>query len=227
MNTLTKIALLAACCFALPLGQLAAATNQPEPPLNKIVDDPSLPRVLLIGDSISIGYTSPVRTLLKGKANLHRIPENGGPTTNGIAKLDAWLGTSHWDVIHFNFGLHDLKLVSAGQRRISVEEYEKNLRQIVLRLKTTKARLIWANTTPVPPPAGKLARLTDDVPAYNAAAARVMKENVIAIDDLFGLTLPQLSKIQRPENVHFTEEGYSVLAAQVASVIASVLPKQK
>src|SRR5262245_2767243 len=80
------------------------------PAFEKVVDDPKLPRVLLVGDSISIGYTLPVRTLLKGKANVHRVPENGGPTTNGLAKLSAWLGNGKWDVIHFNFGLHDLKL---------------------------------------------------------------------------------------------------------------------
>lgn len=44
-----------------------------------ITDTPGLPRVLLIGDSISMGYTLPVRDLLKGRANVHRIPENGTP----------------------------------------------------------------------------------------------------------------------------------------------------
>ncbi len=59
--------------------------------------------MLLIGDSISIGYTMPVRKLLEGKANVHRIPTNGGPTKNGIANIDNWLGTKKWDVIHFNW----------------------------------------------------------------------------------------------------------------------------
>jgi acyl-CoA thioesterase-1 len=130
-------------------------------------------------------------------------------------------------VIHFNFGLHDLKLITAGQRRIPVNKYETNLRQIVDRLKRTHAKLIWANTTPVPPPASKLGRITEDVPAYNAAAAKVMTENRIPIDDLYDLALPQLSKIQRPQNVHYTEEGYSVLAAQVAKSIESALPNPR
>ena len=78
-------------------------------PFAPIKDDPKLPRVLLVGDSISIGYTLPTRDFLKGKANLHRIPTNGGPTTRGLANIDAWLGKSKWDIIHFNWGLHDLK----------------------------------------------------------------------------------------------------------------------
>jgi len=74
-----------------------------------VADDPKLPRALLIGDSVSIGYTLPTRALLKDKANVHRIPVNGGATEVGISHMAKWLGTGKWDVIHFNWGLHDLK----------------------------------------------------------------------------------------------------------------------
>ena len=83
---------------------------------------PGLPRVLLIGDSISIGYTLPTRELLDGKANVHRIPTNGGPTTRGLEQLDRWLGDSRWDVIHFNFGLHDLKRADAKGTLVDVSQ---------------------------------------------------------------------------------------------------------
>ncbi|MDR2675341.1 MAG: hypothetical protein LBC18_10905, partial [Opitutaceae bacterium] len=62
-----------------------------------VKDTPGLPRVLLIGDSISIGYTLQVRALLAGRANLHRIPVNGGATEVGLAKIDDWLGKGKWD----------------------------------------------------------------------------------------------------------------------------------
>ena len=73
----------------------------------KVRDDESLPRVLLIGDSISIGYHLDVRSALAGVANVHRPTENGGPTSNGVEKLEEWLaehGERPWDVIHYNFG---------------------------------------------------------------------------------------------------------------------------
>ncbi len=79
------------------------------PVLAPIKDKPGLPRVLLIGDSISMGYTLPVRRILDGKANVHRIPANGGPTTRGLASIDKWLGEGNWDLIHFNWGIHDLR----------------------------------------------------------------------------------------------------------------------
>ncbi len=177
-----------------------------------------------MGDSISIGYTVPVQLLLRGKANIHRIPENGGPTTNGLAKLDQWLGGQTWDVIHFNFGLHDLRL-AGGKRRVPPEEYEANLREIVRRLKETRAKLIWATTTPVPPSIAKQRR-TEDVPVYNQIALKIMGENHIAIDDLYSSVLPQVSKIQRTNSVHYTIQGYEVLGKLVADSIESALASE-
>jgi hypothetical protein len=87
-----------------------------------IADEPGLPRVLLIGDSISIGYTLEVRALLQGRANVHRIPVNGGATEVGLANIEDWLGDGNWDVIHFNFGLHDAKYVSETTQRAPRDE---------------------------------------------------------------------------------------------------------
>src|SRR5216117_2326804 len=84
--------------------QTANLPADKDPSFEPVADDEKLSRVLLIGDSISMGYTIPVRNLLKGKANVHRVAENGGPTTNGLAKLKSWLGNRKWDVIHFNWG---------------------------------------------------------------------------------------------------------------------------
>lgn len=200
-----------------------AAAKKPNPSLEKIADDPALPRVLLIGDSISMGYTVPVRKLLAGKANLHRIPTNGGPTTNGIANLKKWLGDGKWDVIHFNWGLHDLKLID-NKHQVPIDEYEKNLRELVTQLKATNAKLIWCSTTPVPD--GASIRNKDDGPKYNAVAKKIMDEMQVPIDDLYEFALPQLDKIQLKENVHFSPAGSEVLAQQVVKSIEQFLPKK-
>lgn len=198
----------------------------PDPSLAPIQDQAGLPRVLLIGDSISMGYTLPVRELLEGKANVHRVPENGGPTTRGIAAMDTWLGTGHWDVIHFNWGLHDLKRDAQGKYQTPIEDYEKNLRTLVARLKATGAALIWCSTTPVPEGNLNPPRRNADVIAYNAAAKTVMAENGIAINDLYAFALPRLSEIQRPVNVHFSGPGSRALAGAVAEAIEEALAKR-
>ncbi len=197
-----------------------------DPAMEPVTDQPTLPRVLLIGDSISIGYTVPVRDLLKGKANVHRIPENGGPTTNGTAKLARWLGTNKWDVIHFNWGLHDLKSTETGKALVSLEDYEKNLRELVRQLKQTNAKLIWCATTPVPDARLNPPRSDSDVQAYNAVAKKVMDENKVPINDLYAYTLPKLAEVQRPANVHFTNEGSQFLAKKVAKSIEEALAKR-
>lgn len=199
------------------------------------------PRVLILGDSISIGYTPHVQELMEGEAEVLRPmrpngnAENCSGTTYGVTEIDRWLeaGGGKWAVIHFNFGLHDLKRVDPASgaasgdpnhpRQAEPEAYERNLRQIVERLKKTGARLVFATTTPVPE--GKLSphRDPEDVERYNEIARRVMEENGVAIDDLYGFALPRLAEIQRPANVHFTDDGSKALAEQVAASIREQL----
>ncbi|MBT3374400.1 MAG: SGNH/GDSL hydrolase family protein [Lentisphaerae bacterium] len=197
--------------------------RRPNPALQQIEDVKGLPRVLLIGDSISMGYTIPTRGLLDGKANVHRIPTNGGDTNRGINSIEKWLGEKKWDVIHFNWGLHDLKRMDGKTHGVSLEQYAKNLGQLVARLKKTGAKLIWASTTPVPEGELKPARSDADVVAYNAAAGAVMGANGVAIDDLYAFALPILGEIQRPVNVHFFPDGSKKLAGKVASMIEGAL----
>jgi len=99
-------------------------------PMAPIKDVEGLPRVLLIGDSISIGYTLDTRKLLAGKVNVHRIPTNGGPTSRGLESLDEWLGKGKWDVIHFNWGLHDLKYMGPKGGNLADPEAPTSKQQI-------------------------------------------------------------------------------------------------
>lgn len=227
MTRITRNALAIAALLALT----AAANAQRENPVfAPIQDDPNLPRVMLIGDSISIGYTLGVRELMKGKANVHRPATNCGPTTRGLEQIDAWLGEGKWDVIHFNWGLHDLKYIddkgalvdpSKGKMQVPIEQYEKNLRALVRRMKKTGATLIWCSTTPVPE--GSAGRVKGDAKKYNAVAAKVMKDEGVATNDLYTFAYERLEKIQRPKNVHFTPEGSKQLAARVAGAIGEAL----
>lgn len=201
------------------------------------------PRVLILGDSISIGYTSYVKKTLEGEMAVFRPmrgekAENCSGTTSGIANIDRWLAIDggKWDVIHFNWGLHDLKHMKADGKTASdqagdppqatVEVYEKNLREIVAKLKATGAKLIFATTTPVPDEPMKVYRLNSNVILYNEAALRVMKDNDIAVNDLYAFALPKLKDIQiQPANVHFTPAGSEVLGAEVVKAVRTAIKK--
>lgn len=212
-----------------PASAAEASPAGPKPPPNPAlvpsVDVPGLPRVLLIGDSISIGYTLPVREALRGRANVHRPPGNCSSTGYTLSKLGEWLGKGKWDVIHFNWGLHDAKLPPEGVRHAPPDVYEQNLRQLVTRLRATGAKLIWATTTPVPL-GGNLApnRRFDSVDKYNAIAAKVMAEFGVATNDLNTAIAPHVAKFGRPDDVHFTAEGSAFLAEHVARSVAAQLP---
>ncbi len=210
--------------------------RKPHPSLVKVEDVAGLPRVLLIGDSISMGYTLDVREMLKGKANVHRIPTNGGPTTNGLKNIQAWLGNSKWDVIHFNWGLHDLKYIAedpskradpkapGSHLQVPLADYEKNLAELAKTMQATGAKLIWCSTTPVP--AGSDGRIEGDEVKYNEAAARVMKAAGIPTDDLCAHANAKLKEVLLPANVHYSPAGYHYLAEKVAAVITENLPKK-
>lgn len=206
-----------------------AAQKRPSP-LAPSKDDPKLPRVLLIGDSISIGYTLVVREQLKGIANVHRPAENCAGTTRGLERIDAWLGDGHWDVIHFNWGLHDLKYQDAkgnlspidkGQQQTPLDQYKENLQKLVARLQQTHAKLIFATTTPVPK--GCAGRVVGDADKYNQVALSIMKRESIAVDDLNRLAHSMPDDCKRPANVHYTPRGYQRLGQRVARSIRSAL----
>lgn len=213
--------------FAAEPTPSATPKPTPNPVFAPPAEVPGLPRVLLIGDSISMGYTLPVRTLLAGKANVYRIPTNGGPTKNGVQKIDAWLGPAKWDVIHFNWGIHDLKYMPDGKRQVEPADYEANLRKLVARLKATGAKLIWATITPIPEGELNPPRRFGQVAEYNEIAARVMKEEGVAIDDLNTAVTPRFAELQTPKDLHYKPAGYEFLATFVAKSIEAALPPKK
>ena len=174
-----------------------------------VKDDPDLPRVLLIGDSISRGYTLPARHALKGKVNLHRAPENCGKTGNGLRKLDIWLGDKRWDLVHFNFGIHD--------RRLKPEYYADRLEMIVERLKPATDRLIFATSTPIPKRAEMY--LPGSSVRSNKIARAIMERYEIPVNDLYASIFPSLKEHQNPGDCHFTQAGYEVLGQKVAEEI--------
>ena len=193
-----------------------------------------LPKALLIGDSISLGYTPHVVASLKGKVEVIHHRGNAQHTGTGLKMLDRWVGETKWDVIHFNWGLWDLcyrhpqskeqgrRDKERGTLTTSLEQYEKNLDQLAARLKKIKAKLIWAHTTTVPK--GEAGRKVGDDDKYNEAAARVMKKHGIRINDLNSLTdgfPPEL--FVKPGDVHYKPEGSKKIGQAVGNEISHAL----
>lgn len=181
-----------------------------------------LARILIIGDSISIGYTPFVAEMLAGSAETHHNPGNGGDSANVRANLDTWLAEQPADVIHLNCGLHDIKVARGGDaRQVPLDAYRENLTWIVDRLRATGARLVWASSTPVVEAwhtARKgFDRYNADVDACNAVAAEIMTAAAVAVTDLHAaIQAAGREKTLSPDGVHFPDTVYRQLAERVA-----------
>ena len=194
----------------------------------------ALPRVLIIGDSISMGFTPHVVQQLKGKAVVKHHKGNAQHTGTGLQKIDEWIGITQWDVIHFNWGLWDLcyrhpqSKVQGRRDKVNgtltttLKQYEKNLDELVTRLKKTDAKLIWAHTTVVPDK--EAGRIVGDDVKYNEAAAKIMSKHGIIINDLNSLTREFPADLfSKPGDVHYTKDGYRKIARQVTIHILKAL----
>lgn len=214
-------------CLLISFSFVSSLSGGPDP-FDKPVDNPDFPRVLILGDSISIGYTPRVRKILNGKANLHRPGTNCRWSAYGDENVLQWIGDKKWDLIHFNFGLWDWY----GWKQVNKatpQSYAKSLEGIVRKLKKTGAKLVFGVTTPPcvgPEKKVKFIVTEERARAFNRAAEMVMKKNGVAINDLYSVIGKDRAKYQLGENdVHYNDEGRNLLAAQVSKVIIEELKK--
>lgn len=192
-----------------------------------------LPNILIIGDSISMGYTPYVKTNLMGIFNTYRISVNGGSTVRGMENLDLWLGENMaWSAITFNFGLHDLVYSDYDEKNGTItntpDKYAENLTDITKRLKAyadeNNSCLFWCNTTPVP--FGSHGRVCGSEAEYNKRAAEIMGLYNIPIVNLHTEVLKNQPLYQLPDgNVHMTEQGSEYLASVLTAYIKRALDK--
>jgi lysophospholipase L1-like esterase len=208
--------MLTRCLPALLLGILVSSAAAQEKPL---------PRVVLVGDSIRIGYAPLVAKRLTGKAVIVSAKPNGEDSGNVLRNLEEWVINERPDIVHFNAGLHDLKLKDKSYQ-VPLVEYEKNLKTIVERIrKGTKAKIIFATSTPILDDlhARRKAgfdRFESDVQKYNTAAVSVMNQVGVPVNDLHKLVEGGgLGKLMLGDGTHYTPEGYDLLAAAVAASI--------
>lgn len=171
-------------CLAPMLATLSAQVAKP------------LPRVLIAGDQFYVNLSNAVAKELKNEAQV--IRKHPGSTAMALEKFDECFGGAKWDVIYFNFGFADLvhrdpqtkavRLMSryvGGVRMTSPEKYEKNLQEIVKRMKATGAKLIWASTTPITG-SDQHYVLGSEV-EFNQIATRIMAQNNIPVLDLHAI----------------------------------------
>lgn len=189
--------------------------------------------VLLIGDSIRMGYEPLVRSRMQGVADVTGIPENGGDSRNVLTRLAAWFGAFpgvDFTVVAFNCGLHDIKRAFGSEtRQVSLTEYAGNLPRIVSELRCrTDARLVWATTTPVLTDRHRATkgfdRFQDDVVAYNAVAESAMHDAGVEVLDLHEvICIGGVERLVGDDGVHMADAGNDALASAVVERLAALV----
>jgi lysophospholipase L1-like esterase len=186
-----------------------------------------IPRVVLVGDSIRLGYAAGVAARLEGKAVVISPPENGGDSANILTHLEEWVIRQKPDVVHLNCGLHDLKRSRTdGHHQVELDRYSENLRRIVARIRAgTDAALVFADTTPILDErharrGADFDRTEADVRQYNAAAVAVMRELGVPVHDLHWLVEQGGPETMLgPDGTHDTAAGSDRLAEAVADCV--------
>lgn len=186
-----------------------------------------MPDVVLIGDSIRMGYEATVRAELPN-LDIWSPEQNGGDSENILKHLDKWTKAHTPQIIHINCGLHDLKKdFETGTAQVPLEKYRNNITQILTALQNeTEATLIWALTTPVNETwhheRKGFDRFEADVLSYNQVAQEICKTLKIPVNDLYGIIQDAgRDNLLKPDGVHFDEPGCQLLGKAVAKMIQS------
>lgn len=192
------------------------------------------PKILIIGDSISIGYTPFVKEYFLEKAIVSRNKGNAQHTGTGLKNIEAWIGEEQWDIVQFNWGLWDLCYRHSdskeygnrdkinGKPEYTIQEYASNLDTIVsLIKKKTNAKLIFVATTNVPK--NEPGRHQNEVRKYNDAAKKIMKKHGVLVNDIYKASIKIHKNFGLGANdVHYNKEGYEKLG----KLITDFLEKQ-
>jgi isoamyl acetate esterase len=187
-------------------------------------------KVILIGDSIRMGYQQTVRMDLADLAEVSWPEMNSYDSRNLLAKIDEWGIAPQPDLVHINCGLHDLKRDRVrSEFQVAPADYARKVEEVLHRLRDqTRAKIIWATTTPVNERWHSLEKPFDrfeaDVQAYNAKVLEICGRLDIVVDDLYGFAMRVgPDRYLSADGVHFNPDGYEVLGAEVARVIRANL----
>ena len=201
------------------------------------IKDPALPRILIIGDSISMGYRGFITEHFRGKANIDYWVQGivwvDGENSPGERALSGVLSNGPYDVVTFNFGLH---WWPKPERLGSEKKFTADLTKIVEHLRKTapRTRFIWIRTTPwrTTPAEGKPTLATEEnqrIMRCNRIADEIMARHGIAEVDLYAVCEKQLDTV-RPgskDAVHWSPEVSKLMADEIIKEIAKALPERR
>jgi sialate O-acetylesterase len=199
------------------------------------IENPLLPRILIIGDSISGHYIGPVRDGMRARANV--IGEASmtkgtwssmGPKFyradwaakgDGLKKFLVERGP--FAIVHFNNGIHNFFRAKPGDE----VPYAEQLRTVVATIRAAGAIPIFANSTGTigDNTIAKSPNYLTNCKAFNAAAEEVMHELKVPVTDIYGATQPRVKELISKDLIHFKKEADPIMAAAIITRLNEAL----
>lgn len=180
--------------------------------------------IVLIGDSIRMAYQPLVAEKLADRCTVWGPAENCRHSLWALDHFAQWVEPRKPDLVHCNFGIHDVALQKDGRNQIVLEQYRLCLERFIGKVEALGARMIWATTTPLfvagpEKPQSDWPRRPEPVEAYNAAALRIVRRHKIPVNDLHKVILQQPLRCLSRDGCHMEPFGNEALAEAVARCI--------
>ncbi len=177
-----------------------------------------LPRIALIGDSITRGYQSYVRELLRGKCYVDYLATSYAIDTAIYNTLvEAFILDNHYDIIHFNHGLHG--------KHMDEETYREKMSCLLQNISSkTGCKVILATTTAVREQNKNVfdASWMEKVTERNKVVEELAQKYSYNIDNLYELSIKMPEEYREKDGFHYTSDGYARLADKVVKSVTII-----
>ncbi len=191
---------------------------------------PKPKNVLLIGDSIRMGYDKEIRKALEGRANVIFPEDNCQFAAYVFRYFHEWFGGVEGkdiDVVHWNAGLHDCLRLFEEEPNTPIEIYEYYIERTCKRIKKLcpDAKVIFATSTSVISERMNrdFMRYNEDIERYNAAAVKIVEKYGFTVNDLYSVSV-KLPEEAHSDAVHYyTDIGTKAYSEQVLAYINAAL----
>jgi hypothetical protein len=182
-------------------------------------------KVMLIGDSIRLGYQERVRTILGDGAHVRAPDENCRFAAYTLFQLATWVADDDYDVIHWNNGQWDTCYMPDGRIHTPLPAYLDLERRIAQILRRKTKRLIFATTTPVHADQFVTAtihgRRNEDITAYNRAVTSELSALGVEINDLHEALAQDVMQYISADKVHLSPAGVELCAGLVSAAVTA------
>jgi hypothetical protein len=189
-------------------------------------------KIVLIGDSIRMGYDKYVKDALDSSCEVYYPEENCKFAEYVLRFLYDWKKRGEWpddiDLVHWNAGLWDVIDMDMEGPLTSIEYYAEAVARITRRIHRIfpTAKIVFATSTAVREEgylSPNFRRSNTVIEQFNATAIKALEGTETVINDLYALT-KDIPAECCSDMTHFnTPEGRALLGNKVISVICKEL----